>query len=105
MVTNKNTQQSSLGPVARQLVKIQTNGNQTASNGHHLSVGQLQKRKGINWGLADKTFWNWLELLLVPLLIAGGGIWFQVQQHNTDTQIATDQQRETTLKSYIDRHN
>jgi uncharacterized protein YjbI with pentapeptide repeats len=64
-------------------------------------------------GLSDKTLWDWLELLVVPLVLAIGGFWFSSQQnqisfqasqrqHETDIQIATDQQRETTLETYLD---
>ena len=50
----------------------------------------------------SKTLWDWMQLLLIPVLIAAGGYWFQTQQHNTDTQIAYGQQQETILKTYLD---
>src|SRR5690348_10747256 len=41
-------------------------------------------------GLQDKTLWDWLSLLLVPLLIGLGTIWVTAQQ--TTTQNAVSQQ-------------
>jgi cell division protein FtsB len=39
-----------------------------------------QQTKQSRWGLRGKTVWNWLELLIVPLALAGIGFWFTVQQ-------------------------
>jgi uncharacterized protein YjbI with pentapeptide repeats len=64
-------------------------------------------------GFAGKTPWDLIQLLLIPLVLAGVGYWFTAQQnqtslqvserqHQTDLQIAADQQRETTLQAYLD---
>ena len=61
----------------------------------------------------SKTLWDWLQLLIIPFVIAAGGLWFSAQQHQadlqiandqhqTDLQIANDQQQETILKTYLD---
>jgi hypothetical protein len=61
----------------------------------------------------SKTLWDWLQLLLIPVLLAAGGYWFQAQQHandqiiakanrDKDMQIASDQQQEATLNAYLD---
>lgn len=60
-----------------------------------------------------KTFWDWLQLvgvLLIPLVIFYATIGFNQQQdqlaqqqHQTDLQIANDQQQETALQNYLDR--
>lgn len=72
----------------------------------------------IKWtGFPGKTLWDWLQVLSVlaiPLVVAGATIYFTQQQtqlsdatnkeqHKTDIQIATDQQREATLETYFDR--
>ena len=49
-----------------------------------------------------KTVWDWLQLLIVPLLIAGLGIGFTWVQNQTSLQIAKDTQEEATLKAYVD---
>jgi uncharacterized protein YjbI with pentapeptide repeats len=64
-------------------------------------------------GLNDKTLWDWLQLLIVPIVLATLGFWFNIQQsqiseanserqHMFDQQLALDQQREATLKTYQD---
>jgi uncharacterized protein YjbI with pentapeptide repeats len=75
-------------------------------------------------GFAGKTPWDFIQLLLIPLVLAGVGFWFSAQQNQTslqvserqhqadlqiaatryanDQQLAADQQRETTLKTYLD---
>jgi hypothetical protein len=49
-----------------------------------------------------KTLWNWLELLIVPSVLAVGALWFN--QRATDRQNATqlDRFREEALQSYFD---
>jgi hypothetical protein len=50
-----------------------------------------------------KTLWDWLQLLLVPLALAGIGIWFTWQQNQR--QEATDAQRsqDAALQGYLDQ--
>ncbi len=68
-------------------------------------------------GFKDKTLWDWLgllALLAVPLVVAGATLFFtqqqaqlsdamNKQQHQTDLQIAANQQQEATLQDYMDR--
>jgi uncharacterized protein YjbI with pentapeptide repeats len=53
-------------------------------------------------GLKGKTLWDWLQLLLIPLVLTGGGFLFSTYQHNSDQQQALDQQQATILQTYID---
>jgi uncharacterized protein YjbI with pentapeptide repeats len=49
-----------------------------------------------------KTFWDWMNLLIIPfflLLVVWGLNW---QDHNTDIEIAKDNQREISLQHYFD---
>lgn len=77
---------------------------------------QKRKKNRFAWtGL--KTLKDWLQLisaLLVPILIAFGTLWFtevqsqasasaSAEQHQTDLQLAKDQQQETALQTYLDR--
>jgi uncharacterized protein YjbI with pentapeptide repeats len=80
----------------------------------HKNVRQIFWR----WtGFPEKTLWDWLQLLgalAIPIVIAAGTLWFSAQQsesssqasekqHQTDLQIAKDQQEESALQTYLDR--
>lgn len=94
---------SPAGPIAQHLAKIQSNGHLAKAIQLSLANQSSPQKKKDTWiGFADKTLWDWLQLLLIPVLIAAGGAWFQIQQHNTDIQIAADQQQASTLKAYLD---
>lgn len=73
---------------------------------------------GFDWtGFKGKTVWDWLGLLAslaIPVVVAFGTLWFTTQQgkvsdaanerqHETELQIATDNQREAALQAYIDK--
>jgi Pentapeptide repeats (8 copies) len=53
-------------------------------------------------GFQEKTLWDWLQLLLIPLVLTVGGLLFSTYQHNTDQQSALDQQQATILQTYFD---
>jgi uncharacterized protein YjbI with pentapeptide repeats len=70
-----------------------------------------------NWqftGFARKTLWDWLELLVIPVALAGIAYLFnrsekryelqiQEQRTATDRKIAEDAQQDATLQNYLDR--
>lgn len=67
-----------------------------------------------NTGFETKTLWDWMELLIVPLVLAGGVFYLNRSERNVERQIAdnraklereiaTDRQQETALQSYFDR--
>ncbi len=40
-------------------------------------------RRGRAWGwtgFGDKTGWDWMELFIVPLVLAAGAFWFNSEQ-------------------------
>lgn len=49
----------------------------------------------------EKTLWDWLQLLIIPAVLAVGTIWFNAQQGKASARIAEDQQREAALQTYI----
>src|SRR5947207_3273186 len=75
-------------------------------------------------GFSNKTFWDWLQLFLLPVVIVIGGIWLNhmqrdraertaeqqakserktaEQQAQNAREIAFDKQREAILQAYID---
>lgn len=119
MATNYSTQPPQPGPVAQQLTKLQSNGHQTLSNGR-IQTGQLPKKKGINWGFADRTVFDWTMLvsqvlgaIAIPFVVTFVGLYATQQitlqqtqlsqsQHATDLQIARNQQDEIVLTTYLD---
>src|SRR5258708_6754054 len=70
----------------------------------------------LNWGwagLSKKTLWDWLQLLIIPFVLAIGGYLFNFttsrsaqknaqSRDQTERDIALDNQREEALQSYID---
>jgi hypothetical protein len=60
------------------------------------------------------TLWDWLKLLVVPAVIAGGGIWFNRQQRERELAIANEQRereveiaerrtQDEALQAYLDQ--
>lgn len=78
-----------------------------------------------NMGFQSKTFWDWMDLLLVPAVLALAGLWFSrvqkateleiaqrarekdrelaQQENDADREIARDRQRQEMLAAYFDR--
>jgi uncharacterized protein YjbI with pentapeptide repeats len=62
----------------------------------------------------DITLWQWLNLLIVPAVIAAGGIWFNRQQRERELEIAAQQRtrdqeiekqraQDEALEAYLDQ--
>src|SRR5258708_26316291 len=54
-------------------------------------------------GFLRKFLWDWLELLIIPLVLAIIAVVFQRVNSRTEQQIALDKQREDLLQAYLDR--
>src|SRR5215213_11351235 len=50
----------------------------------------------------DITLWDWIKLLIVPAVIAGGGLWFNVQQREREHRIASERAQDEALQGYLD---
>ncbi len=50
-----------------------------------------------------KTLWDWLQLLIVPLAIAGIGFWFTLQQDAQRQAIEDQRAQDTALQAYLDQ--
>ena len=50
----------------------------------------------------DITLWDWLKLLVVPVVIAGVGIWFNHQQCERELEIAERRTQDEALQAYLD---
>ncbi len=86
-------------------------------------IGLAMQGYGVQWtgfgkppddSMQAKTLWDWMNLLLVPLFLAGGTLLLSRSKHDTDREhgeeratveraIAVDHQQEAALQSYIDR--
>jgi hypothetical protein len=51
----------------------------------------------------DITLWDWLKLLVVPAVIAGGGLWFNRQQRERELDIAERRTQDEALQAYLDQ--
>lgn len=67
-----------------------------------------------NMGFAEKSFWDWVDLLLVPAALGLAGLWFSRVQKQTELEIARreraadrkrerDRQRQNILDAYFDK--
>jgi uncharacterized protein YjbI with pentapeptide repeats len=57
-----------------------------------------------NWGwagLSQKTLWDWLQLLVIPLALAVIAILFNRSERKNEQRIASDNQQEAALQEYI----
>lgn len=49
-----------------------------------------------------KTLWDWMQLLLVPLILALAVWWMSKSEKDTEREISEDRQRQALLEAYID---
>ena len=50
----------------------------------------------------DKTLWSWLDLLIIPVVLAIGGYWFNRQQQSREFAIADQRSQDEALQAYLD---
>jgi hypothetical protein len=50
-----------------------------------------------------KTLWDWLDLLIVPLVLALGAIWFNIQTRKTERKLESERLAEAVLQSYLEK--
>jgi uncharacterized protein YjbI with pentapeptide repeats len=50
----------------------------------------------------DKTLWDWLKLLIVPLVLAVGGYLFNSSQNRATQEAAEHRAQDDTLQAYLD---
>lgn len=51
----------------------------------------------------EKTLWDWLNLLIVPVVLAGGGILYNRAEKKNEQRRADDSLQENALSAYLDR--
>ncbi|HEY9659000.1 MAG TPA: hypothetical protein V6C65_11150, partial [Allocoleopsis sp.] len=53
--------------------------------------------------LRNKTLWHWLELLIIPVVLAVGAALIQWQSGVRQEAVATDRNRQETLATYLEQ--
>jgi hypothetical protein len=56
----------------------------------------------INRLFIQHPLWDWIKLLIVPAILAGGGLWFNTQQRVREQQIAERCALDDSLQAYLD---
>src|SRR5215217_191957 len=49
-----------------------------------------------------RTLWDWLQLLIIPAVLAGVGLWFNRQQREQEQQTADRRAQDEALQAYLD---
>src|SRR5215218_2210834 len=62
--------------------------------------GQTEVKEGVQ---PSKTLWDWLQLLIIPVVLAGVGLWFNRQQREQELQTADRRAQEEALQAYLDQ--
>lgn len=75
-----------------------------------IGLSMFTRDSSISALLPAKSLWDWMELLLIPLVLAGGVVVWMKSQREAGRQraglqrdIAADNQRETAFQDYINR--
>src|SRR5687768_14763362 len=55
---------------------------------------------GLPFGI---TLWEWVKLLIVPAVIAAGGLWYNAQQREGELKIADRRAQDLALQAYLDQ--
>jgi len=59
---------------------------------------------GWTWtGLPKRTFWDWLDLLIVPVVLAVGGYLFTRSENRATRAAAEQRAQDEALQAYLDR--
>lgn len=51
----------------------------------------------------EKTLWDWMQLLIIPVVLAIAGYLFNLTTSRNEREITSDNQREAALQQYIDK--
>jgi uncharacterized protein YjbI with pentapeptide repeats len=66
------------------------------------------KEKDPTWAMRvdvvrdPKFLWDWLELLIIPVVLGAGALWFNNQTRKSEQALAQDRAREEALQRYLD---
>lgn len=54
-------------------------------------------------GFENKKLWDWLELLIIPIILSGGIFFLNNSERKNEREIALDKQHEAIFQNYISR--
>jgi hypothetical protein len=54
-------------------------------------------------GFSGKTFWDLMDLLIIPIMLTFGALLFSQAQRKAEVEVELDRQREATLQAYFDQ--
>ncbi len=57
---------------------------------------------GGGWGLSDKSLWEWMELLLIPIVLALGAWWVKHEERISAQRASLEMERRKILATYFD---
>jgi len=57
---------------------------------------------GYRYGI---TLWDWIKLLVVPAVLAGGGLWFNQQQRARELQLTAQREKADRRLAELDRQD
>jgi hypothetical protein len=49
------------------------------------------------------TLWDWAQLLIVPAVLAAGGVWFNRQSREREIEVAERRAQDDTLQAHLDQ--
>jgi len=58
---------------------------------------------GWTWMGFNKSLWDWMQLLIIPVALAFVAIWFNRVERRNEQAISLDNQREGALQAYLDK--
>jgi hypothetical protein len=57
----------------------------------------------VNYLFIHHPLWDWLKLLIVPAILAAGGLWFNAQQRDREQKLANERAQDEALQAYFDQ--
>ncbi len=63
----------------------------------------IETVKAKTTGFETKTLWDWMQLLIIPVILAVGAFFLNRSERKTEREIAKDRQQEQALQSYLDQ--
>src|SRR5690348_15131218 len=69
-------------------------------------IGLIIAENGFGWartGFPNKTLWDWMQLLIIPVVLAIVAIWFNRVERKNERDIYRDNQQANALETYFDK--
>ncbi len=53
-------------------------------------------------GFSNKTLWDWMQILVIPAVLAGGAYWLNESARKREQSVTEQRTQDTALQSYLD---